>query len=101
MCHSTLPAQGVLLVTLSKEKKLNAFDEPSWQDLRRVFNLASQDPNVNVVILCGKGRAFTSGLDSKLKEGWLVVRNAQIGLVKSRHFQHQKWKMSDERHFIG
>ncbi|KAK0613422.1 ClpP/crotonase-like domain-containing protein [Immersiella caudata] len=58
------PGEFVAHVEINRPKKLNAFLEEMWLELRRVFEQLSTDPNVRVVVLSGAGdRAFTAGLD--------------------------------------
>ena len=44
---------GVLLVTLNRPHKRNAFDEAQWDGLRDSLNLARGDDSVAVVVLTG------------------------------------------------
>jgi len=50
-------------VVIAREDKLNAFNTVQWQQLRSVFDGISLNPDVRCVILYGRGRAFTAGLD--------------------------------------
>jgi Delta3,5-Delta2,4-dienoyl-CoA isomerase len=60
----TSPGEFVAHVEINRPKKLNAFIEEMWLELRRVFEQLSTDPDVRVVVLSGAGnRAFTAGLD--------------------------------------
>src|SRR3984957_5701113 len=54
---------GVLLITLNRADKLNAFDERMIRELRGVVWRANFDESVGVVIITGAGRAFCSGRD--------------------------------------
>ena len=51
-----LDEAGVLLVTLNRPKKKNAFDEAQWDALADALNEAREDPRVAVVLLTGAGR---------------------------------------------
>ena len=53
----------VLEITMNRPDKLNAVDERMHEELARVFVDASKDPDSDVVILTGAGRAFSSGGD--------------------------------------
>ena len=54
---------GVLLVTLNRPHKRNAFDDPQWDGLRDALNRARGDDSVAVVVLTGAGNDFSSGQD--------------------------------------
>lgn len=56
---------GVGIVTLNREKTLNAFDMQMWQEFDDVFrNQISHDKNVKVAILTGgSSKAFSTGMD--------------------------------------
>ncbi len=54
---------GVLLVTLSRPEKKNAFDDAQWNGLADTLHEAMQDPRVAVVLLTGAAGNFSSGVD--------------------------------------
>jgi enoyl-CoA hydratase/carnithine racemase len=54
---------GVLLVTLNRPQKKNAFDDPQWDGLRDALNRARGDASVAVVVLTGAGNDFSAGQD--------------------------------------
>ncbi|RUS21511.1 LOW QUALITY PROTEIN: ClpP/crotonase-like domain-containing protein [Endogone sp. FLAS-F59071] len=60
---ATFASDGVLHVELNRPKKLNAFNQQLWQDVRQVFEKIKTDSDVRAVIVSGAGRLFTSGLD--------------------------------------
>src|SRR5690554_3803536 len=51
----------VLTITLNRPEKLNAVDAVMHEELARVFVDASSDPDSDIVVLTGAGRAFSSG----------------------------------------
>jgi len=55
--------EGVLLVTLNRPEKKNAFHEEQWDALADVLGEAKVDPAVAVVVLAGAGGNFSSGAD--------------------------------------
>jgi enoyl-CoA hydratase len=55
----------VALVTLNRPRVLNAMNQQLWIDLQAALNVARTDPQIKVVVITGKGRAFSSGADLK------------------------------------
>lgn len=53
----------VLEVTLNRPEKLNATDAVLHTELARVFTEISSDPDSDIVVLTGAGRAFSAGGD--------------------------------------
>ena len=53
----------VLHATLNRQETLNAFDDVLEQDIARLFPDAGDDPETNVLVLTGAGRAFSAGGD--------------------------------------
>jgi enoyl-CoA hydratase/carnithine racemase len=58
-----LDEEGVLLVTLNRPAKKNAFDDSQWDGLRDALNDAREDPRVAVVVVTGAGSDFSAGQD--------------------------------------
>jgi enoyl-CoA hydratase/carnithine racemase len=59
----SLDDEGVLLATLNRPEKKNAFHEPQWDALTDCLNDARNNPGVAVVVLSGAGGNFSSGVD--------------------------------------
>ncbi|KIW63630.1 hypothetical protein, variant [Phialophora macrospora] len=53
----------VLLISLNRPQKHNAFTDQMREDLERVYELIDIDPRVKVVVLTGAGRSFCAGAD--------------------------------------
>ncbi|KAJ9493795.1 hypothetical protein H2202_010723 [Exophiala xenobiotica] len=53
----------VILITLNRPEKHNAFTDTMREDLERVYELIDIDPRVKVVVLTGAGRSFCAGAD--------------------------------------
>lgn len=53
----------VRTIVLARESMLNAFDRALYADLTAALRSAAEDPTVAVVILTGRGRAFSAGQD--------------------------------------
>ncbi len=58
-----LDDEGVLLLTLNRPDKKNAFRDQEWDQLASALDEASADPRVAVVVLTGAGGIFSSGVD--------------------------------------
>ncbi len=58
-----LDEHGVLLVTLNRPQKKNAFDDAQWDSLADTLREADVDPRVAVVVLTGAAGNFSSGAD--------------------------------------
>ncbi|RFU31859.1 hypothetical protein B7463_g4487, partial [Scytalidium lignicola] len=60
----TQPLPYVTHVQINRPAKLNAYFEPMWLELGRIFRDLSIDPDVRAIVLSGAGeKAFTAGLD--------------------------------------
>ncbi|RDL39082.1 ClpP [Venustampulla echinocandica] len=58
------PAPFVAHVQINRPKKINAFFEEMWLELKTIFDTLSISPDIRAVILSGVGdRGFTAGLD--------------------------------------
>jgi len=58
-----LDEHGVLLLTMNRPEKKNAFDEEQWDALSSALQDAEANPAVAVVVLTGAGGNFSSGAD--------------------------------------
>ena len=58
-----LIADGVLLVTLDRPERKNAFDEAQWDDAARALAEARDDSRVACLMLTGAGGDFSAGVD--------------------------------------
>jgi delta(3,5)-delta(2,4)-dienoyl-CoA isomerase len=59
----TFPEPFVVHVEINRPEKLNAFYEPMFVELRRIFEQLSTDPEVRCILISGAGdRAFTAGM---------------------------------------
>jgi enoyl-CoA hydratase/carnithine racemase len=54
---------GVLLLTLNRPQRRNAFNDQQYDDLRTALAEAQQDEGVHVVVITGAGGAFSAGQD--------------------------------------
>ncbi len=58
------------IVTMARPDKLNALNEDMWKELKEAFEKASKDSDVRVVVVAGKGRAFSAGDDIAVMGSW-------------------------------
>ena len=56
-------ADHVATVWLDRPDKMNAFGLEAWDDLPRIMEALSTDREVRVVVIAGRGKAFTVGID--------------------------------------
>jgi enoyl-CoA hydratase/carnithine racemase len=54
---------GVLVLTLNRPEKRNAFNHRMWCDLRDALAQAQESDAVRVVVITGAGKAFSAGQD--------------------------------------
>ena len=59
----------VLTLTLNRPERLNAIDGELHAELAQVFIDAANDPNSDVIIITGKGKAFSAGGDMDWLQG--------------------------------
>lgn len=55
--------EGVLLLKLNRPEKKNAFNSEQWGAFAEALNEAKENDDVNVVVLTGSGKDFSSGQD--------------------------------------
>jgi enoyl-CoA hydratase len=56
---------GVAVATLNRPRVLNAMNQQLWIDLKAALDGVKADPRIKVLVVTGKGRAFSSGADLK------------------------------------
>jgi len=77
---------GIGRLELTRPEKLNATDDSSVRDLDRAATRAARDRRARAVIVCGRGRAFCTGIDlsalagHRLKPDWF--RRWDVALAK-------------------
>ena len=73
-------AAGVLLITLNRPERKNAFNHQMWCDLRDALAAAQDNDAVRVVVVTGAGDAFSAGQDlSEMRSGSPVESGAEHG----------------------
>lgn len=59
---------AVARITLARPDKLNAINPPMVAELHLALDRAEADPKVRVIVLSGKGRAFSAGFDLAVED---------------------------------
>lgn len=54
---------GVATLFLDRPEKLNALHRPLWHSIPAAVAVLDADPDVRVIVLAGKGKAFCAGID--------------------------------------
>ncbi|MBW1992245.1 MAG: enoyl-CoA hydratase/isomerase family protein [Deltaproteobacteria bacterium] len=58
--------EGVGLVTFNRPEKLNALNREMLMELEQLLDQVARDPQLRVLVLTGRGRAFIAGADISL-----------------------------------
>lgn len=53
----------VATLWLNRPEKLNALSEDMWEDIPKAVSELDRDPGIRVIVLAGRGEAFTVGID--------------------------------------
>ena len=92
----------IATVWLDRPEKLNAMNLPMWDDIPRAMDLLGTDPKIRVVIIAGKGRAFTAGIDLQAlglvgagMEGSSEVAKRQALYHEIKRMQHTMTSIAD------
>ena len=76
----SMPSDGVVHVELNRPDKLNAMNVAFFPEMRALFDALASDDGVRAVVLSGRGRVFSAGLDLRdagsAPEGDDVARQA-------------------------
>ncbi|KAL4952181.1 ClpP/crotonase-like domain-containing protein [Aspergillus filifer] len=59
-------ATPIVIVTLNRPEKRNAFTQDMAEDLEKVYGLFNKDERVKVVVLTGAGQTFCAGADLEI-----------------------------------
>ena len=57
--------EGIATIKLNRPQVLNAMNKQLWLDLQVALEDVKNDPEIKVLIITGKGRAFSTGADLK------------------------------------
>lgn len=68
--HLEIEKEGqVATLWLNRPEKLNALSEDMWADIPRAVGALDEDDEVRVIVLAGRGKAFTVGIDINMLAG--------------------------------
>ncbi|MGD8830718.1 MAG: enoyl-CoA hydratase/isomerase family protein [Pseudomonadales bacterium] len=76
------PAERVLRITINRPEKYNALNAVGHRELTYVWREVDEDPDVDVVILTGAGRAFSAGGDFEWIENITESNDARAAVWK-------------------
>ncbi|CAH2098640.1 unnamed protein product [Euphydryas editha] len=82
----SVPKKNVFHVEMNRPKQLNTFNKIMWQELNDCFTSLNDNSECRVIVLSGKGKHFTAGIDfnslielaSKMEEFDDVARKAKL-----------------------
>lgn len=57
------PTERILKITINRPEKYNALDKDGHRELTYVWREVDEDPNIDVAIITGAGKAFSAGGD--------------------------------------
>lgn len=63
MIHQETDSRGVLTIAIDRPEVANAIDEATIAALTEAFETASNNPAVRIIVLTGRGKAFSAGAD--------------------------------------
>jgi enoyl-CoA hydratase len=66
-------ANRIATIKLNRPRVLNAMNKQLWLDLRDSLKDAAKDPEINVLVVTGEGRAFSTGADLKDSKGRTIT----------------------------
>lgn len=86
--HLEIERDGhVATLWLNRPEKLNAFSADIWSDIPAAMADLDADDSVRVVVVAGRGRAFTVGIDLEFLAG--LMPEGRSSAVKNEKIYHQ------------
>ncbi len=76
------PEQRVLKITINRPERYNALDQVGHRELTYVWREVDEDPDIDVVILTGAGKAFSAGGDFDMVEKITEDFNVRVNIWK-------------------
>ncbi|HEX8528244.1 enoyl-CoA hydratase-related protein [Allosphingosinicella sp.] len=81
---------GVALVELAREGKFNAMDKEMFKAIGETFRSLGTDSSVRAILLAGRGRHFTSGLDLQYAASQFPATD-DPGRAAEARLRHIQW----------
>ncbi|HEY0112452.1 MAG TPA: crotonase/enoyl-CoA hydratase family protein [Allosphingosinicella sp.] len=81
---------GVAHVELARESKFNAMDKEMFEAIGDTLRSMGEDPTVRAILLSGRGRHFTAGLDLQYAASQFPPTN-DPGRAAEKRLRHIKW----------
>lgn len=72
-------ADGIAHLEMDRADKANAMSPDFWQDLPRLVDALGHDPAVRVIVLSGRGKHFSAGMDLAAFQGIMTLTQAEPG----------------------
>lgn len=76
------PEERILRITINRPERYNALDQVGHRELTYVWRDVDEDPDVDVVILTGAGKAFSAGGDFDMVEQITEDFNFRVNIWK-------------------
>lgn len=80
---------GIATCWLDRPDQLNAFGPAFWNDLPAAMEVCAHDETVRAMVIAGRGRAFSSGIDVKALAGLLVEREDEAVVQQRRRLYRE------------
>ncbi|MFK7755173.1 MAG: crotonase/enoyl-CoA hydratase family protein [Sedimentitalea sp.] len=74
---ATTVTDGVAHIEMNKPEKANAMSPDFWEDLPRLAAALDCDPGVRCIVISGRGRHFTSGMDLAAFQGIMGLAESE------------------------
>jgi enoyl-CoA hydratase len=84
----------IATIWLNRPDKLNAMSEDIWADIPKAMAELEGDETVRVVILAGRGRAFTVGIDIEMLASLLPTEASQTQSTERLYDQIKKLQLT-------
>jgi enoyl-CoA hydratase len=77
MFFATSVADGVAHLEMNRPEKANSMTPDFWEDLPRLMGVLGADPGVRAVVLSGRGKHFSGGMDLAAFQGLMGLAQAE------------------------